>query len=234
MDSFIKKIFEGRIDHIVHLQFQKFSRGEFKDRAMVKASKSKDNFSIGTTQEYANGLVRSVAEKMNNGKIVKVTGVIVSTRGLTENDLKFKNKKQFMGVKQYVIDDDFSKEQIIDLCNKFPTSFLALSFSNDETILKIKPKAPKSAKPSTSEKGPSIDFCKIKTKDMNLVKEILFDADNFKNIEIKHTYLINDLIIPKDEKDPAKMREKTIRKGKLVREMNIDGKIIKKEVMFEA
>jgi hypothetical protein len=234
MDSFIKKIFDGKIDHIVHLQFQKFSRGEFKDRAMVKASKSKDTFSIRTTQEYANGLVRSVAEKMKDDKIVKVTGVIVSTRDLTESDVKFKNKKQFMGVKQYVIDDDFSKEQIINLCNKFPTSFLALSFANDETILKIKPKAPKSAKPSTSEKGPSIDFCKIKTKDTALVKEILFDAGNFKNIEIKHIYLITDLIIPKDEKDPLKMRENTIRKGRLIREINTDGKIIKKEVLFEA
>jgi len=234
MDSFIKKIFLGKTDEFVHLQFQKFSKGEFKDRAMVKASKSKGAFSIGTTYEYANELVRSVAEKMKNNEKINVTGVIISTRDLTETDIKFNNKKQFMGIKQYVIEDTLNKEDIIKICDKFPTSFLALSFCIGEIDLKIKTKSPKSAKPGTSEKGPSIDFCKIKTKDTNIIKEILFDIDDFKKVEVRHTYLINELIIPKNERDPLKMRENTIRKGKIVREINIDGKIIKKETLFEA
>jgi len=40
MDCFIKKIFDGKNDEFVHLQFQKFSRGEFTDRAMVKVKES--------------------------------------------------------------------------------------------------------------------------------------------------------------------------------------------------
>ena len=35
--NFIKKIFDGNIDESVHLQFQKFSKGEFRDRALIKA-----------------------------------------------------------------------------------------------------------------------------------------------------------------------------------------------------
>ena len=37
----MKKIFEGNIDGEVHSQFQKFSRGEFLDRAMIRIKNSK-------------------------------------------------------------------------------------------------------------------------------------------------------------------------------------------------
>ena len=36
MEFFTKKIFENIVDDSVHIQFQKFSRGEFKDKAMIK------------------------------------------------------------------------------------------------------------------------------------------------------------------------------------------------------
>ncbi|MFA6023222.1 MAG: hypothetical protein WC781_03985 [Candidatus Pacearchaeota archaeon] len=233
MDSFIKKIFEGRVDNSVHIQFQKFSRGEFRDRAMINASKSKDKYSIATTYEYAVEFVRSVAEKILAGQKVKVTGVVVSTRDL-KGELNFKSIKQFMGIKQYILDDLMSKEDILKLCDKFPNSFLGLSFSVGDTELKIKPKAPKSAKPSTSDKGPSVDFCKLKTNDLNLVKSILFDVEDFKKVQISHEFLITDIEIPKNESDPAKMREMAIRKGKIVRHLNLDGKLITKDILFQA
>jgi len=40
--------------------------------------------------------------------------------------------------------------------------------------------------------------------------------------------------IPKNEKDPLKMRENTIRKGKIVRHLIVDGKTEDKEISFEA
>ena len=67
MDSFIKKIFDGKTDNFVHLQFQKFSKGEFRDKALVSVNKIGNRFSIGTTYEYASGLIRSVAEKLKGG-----------------------------------------------------------------------------------------------------------------------------------------------------------------------
>ena len=64
MDCFIKKIFDGKSegDNLVHVQFQKFSRGEFKDKACIVFSRSKDKYSISTTYEYANEFVRTLAE----------------------------------------------------------------------------------------------------------------------------------------------------------------------------
>ncbi|HLD97945.1 MAG TPA: hypothetical protein VI815_01315 [Candidatus Nanoarchaeia archaeon] len=233
MDNFIKKIFDGKVDNLVHIQFQKFSKGEFRYKALINVSKVKDRYNISTTYEFASDLVRIVANKIPSGKKVKVSGVVVSTRDLT-GELKFKDKKQFMGIKQYIIEDEFSKEDIINLCDKFPNSFLGLSFSVDNTELKIKAKAPKSAKPNTGDKKPTPDFCKIKSSDLGLVKNLLFDITDFKKVEINHTFIINDIIVPKLEKDPAKMREMAIRKGKIIREISLDGNISKKESAFQA
>lgn len=236
MDFFITKIFGGKIDDLVHVQFQKFSRGEFRDRAVIIAKQSAGKFSINTTPEFGNEFVRYLAEKLGTAK-TKVTGVVVSTRDL-EGELPYTHKKQFMGVKQYIIDGEFTGTEILNICNKFMNSFIGLSFSVNETELKIKPKAPKSAKPSTkSEETPKADFCKVKTKDTELVKKILFDVNSFKTAEIVHTFVINEITVPealKNEKDFAVIREKSLRKGKIIRRLKIDGKETISEREFAA
>jgi len=231
--NFIKKIFDGKIDDSVHQQFQKFSKGEFRNRALIKAKNSKGNYSIHTTNEFANGLVRGLAEKLGNNK-ANITGVVVSTSDLT-GELDFKSKKQFMGIKQYGIDNEMSGKEIIELLDKLPKAFFALSFKVNEEELKIKPKAPKSAKPSTkTEKKINPDFCKLKTKDKNIAESFVFEKPDFKLAEISHTFLITDLIMPEGETDFSKIREMSKRKGKIIREGGIDSQKIKKEIEFEA
>ena len=78
MDFFIKKIFDGVSDDLVHLQFQKYSRGTFKDKSIVIAKNSKGLYSISTTSEYASEFVRAVAEELGDAP-VKVTGAVIST-----------------------------------------------------------------------------------------------------------------------------------------------------------
>jgi hypothetical protein len=235
MDFFIKKIFNSKSDNLVHLQFQKYSKGEFKNKACVKVTNSGNKFSMATGYEYANELVRAVAEKLGNNK-TNVTGGIITTKDLT-GEIDFQDKKQFMGVKQYVIAKEMTGKEITDICDKFPTSFIALSFSAGDSELKIKAKAPKSAKPSTKvEEKPKIDFCKLVTTDKNLFQAMIFEADlqNTKKVEIYHDLIINDIILPKGEKDFAKMRELAKRKGKVVRKIFVDEKETRREAEFEA
>ena len=238
MHCFIKKIFDGKTDNIVHVQFQKFSRGEFRDKAVVAYSKSKDKYSVSTTYEYANDLVRAAAEKLGDEK-TKITGVIVSTRDLT-GQVNFSGKKQFAGVKQYILDCDMSGKEIIDLLDKLPPAFFALSFKFGNSELKIKPKAPISGKPSTKaadEQKPKSNFCKLSTNDKELLKSFVFDAeisDSTKKAEIKHIFQITDIELPKGEADPVKMRELAIRKGKIVRILKIDEKETRKEHILSA
>lgn len=238
MDCFIKKIFEGKgeKDQLVHVQFQKFSRGEFKDKAVILYSKAKDKYTLATTYDYANEFVRFLAEKLGSKK-TKVTGPIISTRDL-KGQLNYASIKQFAGVKQYVLDCEMSGEELIALLDKLPTAFFALSMTVEGCELKIKPKAPVSGKPSTKADAPvKADFCKFYTTDKNMIKSFIFDSEiteSTKKAEIKHVYNINDIIVPKDETDPLKMREMAVRKGKVTRIITIDEKIVKKEHDFSA
>lgn len=232
--NFIKKVFEGRSDGFCHLQFQKFSKGEFRDRALIKAKKTGNKYTISTTAEFGNELVLDLAKKLGS-RSTNIKGVIVSTNELS---LDYQNKKQFMGIKQYVIDKEMSGNEIVSLIEKFPKAFFGLSFEADSSILKIKPKAPKSAKPSTKgSEDIKPDFCKLITEDARLGESFVFEKPNFKTAEITHTFFINDIIVPnelKNEKDFAKVREMARRKGKILRKAMIDGQNITSEKEFEA
>ncbi len=222
MDFFIRKIYEKKTDFYSHLQFEKYSRGVFKDKAIVQAKKSKDGFSFVTTNEYANEFVRACAEELGDTK-AKIVGVIVSTKGLPSN-ISYKSISQFMGVKKYAIEGEMSGKELIQICDDIPRAFIALSFSTGQSELKIKPKAPKSAKSGSSSKdGPKVDFCKLKTKNTEFAKKLFFDVDEFKNAEAKHDFEITDIKADSNEKDPIKMRENATRLGKVVRNLKVDG-----------
>ncbi|MDD5192338.1 MAG: hypothetical protein PHH54_07025 [Candidatus Nanoarchaeia archaeon] len=239
MDCFIKKIFEGKTlnDELVHFQFIKFGKGQFGEKAMIRGKNSDGNYSIDTTSEYAKELIISLAEKIGKSK-VSVTGALISTLNL-DGRFDYKERKMAMGVKKYMIEKEMTGQEILELCNKIDRAFFALSFGFGDDDLKIQAKSPKSAKGAGSAKKEDakakINFCKLKTKDKELVKSLLLDDEmNFKKIEIKHNFEVNEIVIPKNEKDFAKIREMAKRKGKIIRELDIDGKKLKKEVNFEA
>ncbi|HJX49982.1 MAG TPA: hypothetical protein VJ438_00805 [Candidatus Nanoarchaeia archaeon] len=234
--DFIKKTIEGRTDFGTHIQFQKFSKGEFKNRALIKAKNSSGKYSINTSAEFANDLVNAMAKKLDDKK-TKVTGAIVSTANL-KGKIDFVEIKQFQGVKRYLIDKEMSGKEILSLLNEFPKNFFALSFEVEENKLKIKAKAPKSAKPgSKKDEMPKVDFCSLKTNDKSIAEDFIFEKPDFKEAEINHTFLIEHIIIPdelKNSKDFAKIREESKRKGKIIRKSKINGIESVKEYGFEA
>jgi len=229
--NFIKKVFDKKADELTHLQFQKFSKGEFRNRALIRVKKVKDKFTITTSAEFANEMVRKVAEELEENK-TKVTGAIVSTSDLTE-EIDFQSKKQFQGVKRYLIDKELSGNEIIKLLNKFPKTFFALSFESEKSKLKIKPKAPKSGKPGKKGNSPKADFCKIITTDKEFGNSFVFEKLEFKDAEINHTFIIEELVLPEGETDYSKIREFAKRKGKIIRKAIIDEKEFNQEFGFE-
>ncbi|MFA5953802.1 MAG: hypothetical protein WC812_04370 [Candidatus Pacearchaeota archaeon] len=233
--NFIKKIVDKKIDNLVHLQFQKFSKGEFKDRAVVSVKKVKNKFTINTSAEFANEFVRILAEKLGKAK-TKITGSIISTNDL-KSEIEFVKVSQFQGVKNYSIDKEMSGEEILRLLNKFPKNFFALSLSFENYTLKIKPKAPKSGKPGKGDKDVKPDFCKLITEDENIGKSFVFEKNDFKEAEIKHDFVIESINVPanlKNSEDYAKIREESTRKGKIIRHSKIDSVESKKDFEFEA
>ncbi len=222
--NFIKKIADKNFDESVHLQFQKFSKGEFRNRALIEAKNSKGNYTIKTSAEFTNELVKDLAEKLGKNK-TQVTGSIIGTNDL-KGILEFKKISQFQGVKNYSIEREMSGSEIIDLINRFPKNFFALSFSAGNDILKIRPKAPKSGKPgSKGEETPKVDFCSLKTNDRKIAESFIFENPDFKTAKINHTFLIESIPIPpelKNSEDFALIREKSKRVGKILRKSEID------------
>ena len=240
MDFFIKKIFDGEIDNLVHKLFQKFSRGEFKNKAIIVAkAQAKGIYRISTTAEYADDFVRALAEKLGD-EITHVNGVIITTKKL-EDELDFDDKKLAIGVRKYIFDREMSGTQILELCEKYPTCFIGFSFKVGDSELKIKPKAPKSGSPSKKGGKFKVDFCKLKTSDSNIINSLIFDeeAKGFKEIEIVHDFIIDEIIISDELKaevgdDYKKIKEMAKRKGKIIRKLIVDGREVVKEKEFEA
>jgi len=235
--NFIKNLFDKKGDDMAHLQFQKFSKGEFRNRAIVQAKRTGKKYTVKTSAEFANELVKAVATKVGSAN-VGVTGAVVSTSDLTE-ELNFTEKKQFQGVKRYLIDSEMTGEEILGLIEKFPKAFVALSFEtpDEETKLKVKPKAPKSGKPGKGDEAPKADFCKLITTDAELGKSFVFDKPDFKKAELKHTFFVESMQIPEELKkseDFAMVREAAKRVGRIVREGIIDEEDYKKEFEFVA
>lgn len=233
--NFIKKVFDRAADESVHLQFQKFSKGEFHDRALIEVRKTSKGFAIKTSAEFANELVRVMAGKLGSEK-ARITGAIVSTQDLT-GELEFKDKKQFQGVKRYMIDSEMSGDELVNLLNKFPKNFFALSFEVGGEKLKIKPKAPKSGKPGKGNEKPKADFCSLKTADENITKSFVWEREDFKKAQISHDFFIDEIVIPDDlenEKDFAKIREMAKREGRIVRRAEIDGVVSERTAEFIA
>lgn len=228
--NFIKKIFDGKIDEDCKLQFRRFSKGKFENRALVDITKGKQ-LKIKTSFEFSNEFVKFLGNTIEDK--VKITGGIVTTQNI---DFGFDvQKKQFAGVKTYLIDHEFSKEELLNLINNYSEILYLLSFKTSYGELKIKVKAPKAGKAGKNDEKPKADFCIFVTNDLNFSKEFTFDInEDYKKLFINHTFIIDDIIVPDEYKnDFLKARLYSKRKGKIIRNLEFDS--IKKinEFKFE-
>lgn len=236
MSNVLYDIFAGRENSGMHDEFVRYSRGIFPHKYLVEAKRQKAAWAIKTSAEFANYLVRACLARVTAP--LHVTGVVVSTFDVhTEAQKLFPvaGVKRFAGIKQLVIDTDVKPSDILALMQQFPRAFFALSFTTSDTTLKIKAKAPKSAKPtSNGEKTPAAEFCSVKTNYDELVKTLLFDIPECKEAKISHTVTIAEIVLPKGVSDPVQMREQSKRRGTITRIAVVDGKETRKEAVFEA
>jgi len=233
--NFIRKIADGKPDHWVKKQFLRYGRGTYESRALLEVTKG-TMYTIRTGFEFAGELAYALAETIV-GK-TRVTGGIITASNI-EKDLPvpLAGKKQFAGVKTFLLETDMTKHQVQELFTLFPFTLIFLSFTTDNGEIKTKVKNPKSAKSGQGEeKALKADFCTFKTKDTTLVRDLLFDIDTkaFKKVTIAHTFAITDLMIPKEyEKDFVVARLHALRKGRLIREIYVDGTRVVKEYTLE-
>ncbi len=231
----MKKIFGGIFDNEVHVAFLRFGRGQYKNKYLLHGKRQAKNWAVKTGAEYTNFLVRSCLGKIDG--YVAIRGVIVSTLDL-KNEIEFEIKKvsNFQGVRKYIIDIEVEPSKILDLMNKYPKGFFALSFKGEGFVLKIKAKAPKNGKPGKDDKKPVADFCSLKTEDRAIIDELFFGVGDFQEISISHEIDVTDIIYPADIENlkPIEIRELAKRKGVIKRDIDVDGIIKMREVEFVA
>jgi hypothetical protein len=217
MESFIKKVLTGKSDEDSHRYFMRFGKGDYKRRFLISLNRG-TKIKVKTSFEFANDLVKLVNENKN----VKFSGKI-----LTKSKVEGMEGRKKAGVFVYEVSE----------CsiNKFENAYYYLLDVNDaDIVLKIKKALPK---PGKDEEKIDDGFCSL-TADARywpvLKNTFFWDVPECKKAEIEHELKINEIITPKGEKDPAKVRELAVRKGSIVRKMIIDGKESSKETPINA
>lgn len=234
MTFVIESIMKGVTNPAVHEAFIKYSKGTFENKYLVQGKKGKEEWTIKTSAEYVNSIVQAGLARVQGA--IRITGAIVATFKVAEHaSFPTKGLKQFMGIKQTLVDDIISAEQMLALMQKQPRAFYALSFAFPGGTIKTKAKAPKSAKPSTKETTEvKPDFCTLKTTDEALVAQILVNVPIAKQITLSHAITITSIELPKGISDPLQIREQAVRVGTITRTCVADDKTTKQEYAFRA
>jgi len=218
--NFMRKIFSGKADESVHKQFTRFGKGEYRKRALLGLWKTK-SIKVKASFEFTNDFVLFAAGLGN----VNFKGTILSREPIESMSGKKKEGK-------IVYDADINSSKVKELADKV-YCFL-LNADAPGIKLRIKGKLPK---PGKGEGKIDDKFCQLELdeKFYHVVKEDFFwDLPDCKKASVEHTFIINEIIVPKGETDYAKIREMAKRKGRIVRFANADGKEMKTERDFEA
>jgi hypothetical protein len=217
MESFIKKILTGKSDADSHRYLVRYGKGDYKGRFLLSLARG-EKIKVKTSYEFANDLVKFV----NENKKLKFSGKVLSREKVAGKEGKKKG-----GVFVYEI----SETSIEEFNNVY---YSLLDVNDSDIILKIKKSLPK---PGKDEAKIDDGFCVlvVDQKYWPKLREAFFwDVPECKKAYVKHELIINDIVIPVAEKDPAKIRELAKRKGTIIKTMEVDGTESKKEIPFEA
>lgn len=222
MDCFIKKVWEGKGEE-VHNYFVRFSRGTFEKRAALSLQKT-TKIKLKGSFEWANDFVKIAAEISP----LTFSGIILSKEEI-EDLSEFPSKKKEKIIQYEVEGVDSEKIKTI----QERVYYMLLNAENQETKLKIKKRLPKPGKGGESKVDDK--FCQLETEldHWNQIKES-FMLPECKKCKITHTIVVEEIIIPKGEKDFAKIRELAKKKGKIIRNLQVDRQEEKEEKEFVA
>lgn len=221
---FIKKIVIKDVDDSVHSKFTRYSRGVFERKALLTVKRN-GKIKMNGSYEIANDMVLFIASLV---KKMKVFGAIFSKKEIP--GLSGRKKGELL---EYAVDQDMDYQKIKEISKLAYLMFL--DCEADSISFKIK----KKTLPKPSPKGDKLNdkfwTCIMDIKYWNNVKaEFLFDFPEAKKYEVKHNYDIQEVLMPKGEKDYEKIRALAKKKGKIIRKAIVDGTEITNELDFEA
>ena len=256
---FLKEITESPIledpavEHIdVHRHFYRYSKGEFNGPAL-KISKTNTRITLKGTHEYEDLIQEIVANTISVDEF-EIKGNLISGSDVSELITNFgfdwnlkKSKGETKNYKTNILSNT-DRKTLLESINAFrKTSYYLISFNINPTCkVTTKKNIPQPSKKKVDEDDVNkrIQFCTgiINNNDQNLnlvVDSCLpdFKSDlpgKWKNIIIKNTYKIADIILPEDVDNWRLKRILALRKGKLIRSIDLDGEFVEKQYSFIA
>lgn len=220
--NFVKKIFLKQPDESVHKQFIRFGKGEYRKRAVLSLWKTKA-VKIKSSFEFVNDFVLFVAG---------LDGATFNGSIWSKDEIENLQGKKKASKWVYEV-ENFTADQVKEIADR--VYYFLLNADGPGIKLRIKSKLPK---PGKSEKKIDVRFCQLELDEKYYKAardDFFWDFPECRKVNIEHKFIINEIVTPKtDEEDFAKIRELAKRKGKIIREIDIDGKKTEKEVEFEA
>ncbi|MFX1384073.1 MAG: hypothetical protein ACFFBP_16680 [Promethearchaeota archaeon] len=231
----------------IHRHFYRYSKGEFIGPAiMINTTKSR--ITIKGTHEYED-LIQEIVTKTANSDKFEITGILETGKDLSDVisnlGLEWKLKKS-SGQKQIFkseFSDSVDKVTLLEMIETFrANSYLLLSFNSGPSCkVTTKKRIPQPSKKKIEEDDITkrVQFCSgiidNNEDSIKIIKELVFTdfiseiPNNFKKTILMNNYKFDDIIIPKNVKNSLLMRLMAIRKGKMIRSLEVDGEFYEKQ-----
>ncbi|MFW9826248.1 MAG: hypothetical protein ACFFEY_01360 [Candidatus Thorarchaeota archaeon] len=233
----------------IHRHFYRYSRGDFIGPAL-KVSQTKSKFTLKGSHEYEDLILELIAQGITNpDQIFEIKGRLISGSNISDiiSKLGFNwDLKESTGkTKNFKADiiNAVDKETLLKSIASFrENSYFLLSFNlNPACKVSTKKNIPQPSKKKVEDDDVNkrIQFCTgyINNTEKNL-KNILENAffdfksnipKDWKSLTIFNSYKITDIEVPKNVKNSRELRIMAVRKGKLIRTLDIDGEIIENQ-----
>jgi hypothetical protein len=232
----------------IHRHFYRYSKGDFIGPAL-KINKTKSRINLKGTHEYEDLIQEIVLTNVPEEVNVEFTANLITGSDISEsiNNLGFEwdLKKSTGKTKNYKADikDITDNQTLLKIINTFrENSYFLLSFNLNPTCkVTTKKRIPQPSKKKVEEDDISkrVQFCSgvinNSESNINLISKLAledFKSDlpsKWRNIIITNNYKITEIELPKNVNSSILLRLLAIRKGKMIRTLNVDGEIIEKQ-----
>ena len=248
---FMTKLLRGVPDEAVHRVFVRFGRGDYEGPAAEISVAGSGKVSVKSSYEYQD-LVAASFLKFVPGEAVKLAGSILSLEPLDDSlrELGIAAppfvKKRAMLLFESSISGDYARTQATSLYDQVGENAYVLctlagasGWSHKTKVQLPSPKKEESLeerlKFSSTQAPGGVAFLK---ELLSLLAPDFRDSlpASFSTLRLVNTYLIDDLVFPADREklSSAELRQRTKRKGKLLRQLVVDGKEYHHEHLFSA
>jgi hypothetical protein len=233
----------------IHRHFYRYSKGDFIGPAL-KITKTKGKITLKGTHEYEDLILELVVQSLSKSQAdFEIKGKLITGKDLQNTlsnlGLTWDLKRSTGKTKNY-------KANILDQINKNillqairvlrENSYLLLSFIiNPNCKVTTKKNIPQPSKKKVEDDDVSkrLQFCTgvLSNTEVNLktvldltVPDFISDIPKtWKSIIVLNNYIIKEIELPKNIKDSLLLRIMAIRKGKMIRSIDVNGELIEKQ-----